>query len=348
MAAIKKQVDFYFSDSNFRKDLFLRSAAEKDPEGFIPIATLLTFNRLKALTTDVAAVAEAMSSSDVVVVSECKTKIRRKEALPIDDNSKQRTLYVKGFPTDEDISIETISDFFSKFGKVLMVRLRREHGDDKKFKGSCFVEFSSEDEMKKTVDESNETSLNEYGVPVSKVTLCYKEKAFECVMPFAEWLRRKQDKKGGKGDSSSNKRKAEGDACDDDEGESKGEDYTKGCILQVEGIPTEESLTLYQIKDIFKLIGNVKYVEYEEGKAEAFVRVADAESGEAIKTAADAGDVKVGESKLTAKILEGEEEKTYWDKIISASGSGSNKRGRGGRGGGRGGRGGGRGKKRKY
>jgi hypothetical protein len=46
--AIKKQVEFYFSDSNFRKDTFLKSAAEMDPEGYIPIAVLLTFNRMKA------------------------------------------------------------------------------------------------------------------------------------------------------------------------------------------------------------------------------------------------------------------------------------------------------------
>ena len=55
--AIRKQVEFYFSDSNYRKDTFLKAAAESDPDGFVAISVLLTFNRLKSLTTDVAVVA---------------------------------------------------------------------------------------------------------------------------------------------------------------------------------------------------------------------------------------------------------------------------------------------------
>lgn len=350
-AQIKKQVDFYFSDSNFRKDAFLRSAAEKDAEGFIPIDTLLTFNKLKAMTTDAAAVAAAMEGSDIVVVSDCKTKLRRKEPLPMDDNSKQRTLYVKGFPTEEDISIEDIEAKFSDFGKVLMVRIRRENNAEKKFKGSAFIEFSTEAEMQKAVDESNTATVNEEGVPSSKVTLSYKETPFVCVMPFAEWLKRKQDKKGGKKDkdtSSTGKRVREEDEDSADEAPEKNEEYTKGCILHVENIPADGNFTLYQIKDVFKEKGNVKYVEYNEGDVAAFIRVADVESSEAIKKAVDNGDIKLGEGKITATVLEGAAEEEYWSKIISASNQG-NKRGGGGRGGGRGGRGGrGGNKKRRF
>lgn len=34
-AKIKKQVEFYFSDSNFPRDKFLRTEASKDPDGCI-------------------------------------------------------------------------------------------------------------------------------------------------------------------------------------------------------------------------------------------------------------------------------------------------------------------------
>jgi hypothetical protein len=37
------------SDSNFRRDKFLREKAAEDADGFVPLPTLLTFNRLKAL-----------------------------------------------------------------------------------------------------------------------------------------------------------------------------------------------------------------------------------------------------------------------------------------------------------
>lgn len=69
-AKIVKQVEFYFSDSNIVKDKFLMEATKKNPEGFVPIETLLTFNRLKTLTTDKQVVANALKKSDKLVV--CK------------------------------------------------------------------------------------------------------------------------------------------------------------------------------------------------------------------------------------------------------------------------------------
>jgi hypothetical protein len=76
-SAIKKQIEFYFSDSNYRKDTFLKAAAESDPDGFVAISVLLTFNRLKALSTDISLVADAVRDSAVVVVSEDGTKLKR-------------------------------------------------------------------------------------------------------------------------------------------------------------------------------------------------------------------------------------------------------------------------------
>lgn len=38
------------SDSNFRKDKFLREKANADADGYVTITVLLTFNRLKALS----------------------------------------------------------------------------------------------------------------------------------------------------------------------------------------------------------------------------------------------------------------------------------------------------------
>lgn len=79
---IKKQVEFYFSDSNFRKDTFLRTAADSDPEGFVPIKILLTFNKLKALTTVEEDVAAAIEGSSTVVLNDSRDKIRRASPLP--------------------------------------------------------------------------------------------------------------------------------------------------------------------------------------------------------------------------------------------------------------------------
>ena len=121
---ITKQVEFYFSDSNYRRDSFLRAAAENDPEGFVPISTLLTFNKLKKLTTVEEEVAVGAEASEQVVLSDDRKSIRRKIPLPEEDLSKQRTVYVKGFATDDsDANIDAIGEFFSRYGRVLFVGL---------------------------------------------------------------------------------------------------------------------------------------------------------------------------------------------------------------------------------
>lgn len=65
---------------------------------------LLTFNRLKQLTTDKAAIVAAVKDSEIVDVSEDSEKIRRNPAVPIPENSlefwqevKTRTVYIVSY-----------------------------------------------------------------------------------------------------------------------------------------------------------------------------------------------------------------------------------------------------------
>lgn len=61
-AAIKKQVEYYFSDDNLTGDFFLRR--KMDPEGYIPITLIASFHRILALTTDVTLIISAIKESD--------------------------------------------------------------------------------------------------------------------------------------------------------------------------------------------------------------------------------------------------------------------------------------------
>lgn len=114
-----KQIDFYFSDSNYPKDKFLRETADAN-EGCtsllsietalfpgIPIATIATFSRMKSMTTDVAmitAVARTLliwlyivkltSSVESAEVNEAGDKIKRKNPLPEKDTVDERSLYI--------------------------------------------------------------------------------------------------------------------------------------------------------------------------------------------------------------------------------------------------------------
>ena len=62
-AKVKKQIEFYFSDSNYPKDKFLQETAKQHKEGFIPLSVLTTFNRLKEITTDLDQIRNALADS---------------------------------------------------------------------------------------------------------------------------------------------------------------------------------------------------------------------------------------------------------------------------------------------
>ena len=61
---IKQQVEFYFSDSNYPRDRFLRSKAGENEEGWIDLSVIATFARMKALTTDSEEIIKAVKDSD--------------------------------------------------------------------------------------------------------------------------------------------------------------------------------------------------------------------------------------------------------------------------------------------
>jgi la-related protein 1 len=59
--------EYYFSTDNLCKDLFLRG--HMDANGFVPISLLLSFNRVRALTSDQATIVKALQDSEKVEVS---------------------------------------------------------------------------------------------------------------------------------------------------------------------------------------------------------------------------------------------------------------------------------------
>ncbi|CAG8559930.1 7485_t:CDS:10 [Diversispora eburnea] len=72
---ILQQIEYYFSLDNLCKDIYLRN--NMDMEGYVPIALLAGFNRVKALTMDLDLVREALLNSYIVEVNE--DKVRKRE-----------------------------------------------------------------------------------------------------------------------------------------------------------------------------------------------------------------------------------------------------------------------------
>ena len=88
------QVEFYFSDSNLPRDRFLSDRVAAEPEGFVDLALLCTFQRMQGLLKSnvgdaakvaeqtLAGVAQALAPSLTLVLSDDKLRVRRRVVRP--------------------------------------------------------------------------------------------------------------------------------------------------------------------------------------------------------------------------------------------------------------------------
>lgn len=153
LADIAKQVDFWFGDVNLHKDRFLREQIEKSRDGYVDISLLVSFNKMKKLTTDGKLIARAVKSSSVVELDLEGTRIRRRRPLgerPKDVDS--RTVYVELLP--KNVNHSWIERVFGKCGNVVYVSIPRykSTGDPK---GFAFVEFETKEQAEKAIEFLN-------------------------------------------------------------------------------------------------------------------------------------------------------------------------------------------------
>mmetsp|Transcript_26972 Transcript_26972/g.20178 ORF Transcript_26972/g.20178 Transcript_26972/m.20178 type:complete len:88 (-) Transcript_26972:18-281(-) len=73
---IQKQMEYYFGDKNYPKDSFLQNQAKKH-EGFVPLAEVMKFNKMRKLTKSKEQVLRAIKDSKVVEVSEDRAMLRK-------------------------------------------------------------------------------------------------------------------------------------------------------------------------------------------------------------------------------------------------------------------------------
>lgn len=140
---ILKQVEFYFSDQNLPNDRFLYTTSQSN-DGWVPISTIACFSRMRRFKPFTAIVDALKQSKELLEVSEDNELVRRKVPLvaPKPEQKQHafdRSIYAKGFGEETETTQFDLEKFFESYGAVKQVRLRR--ADDKKFKGSVFVEF---------------------------------------------------------------------------------------------------------------------------------------------------------------------------------------------------------------
>jgi len=210
------------------------------------------------------------------------------------------------------VSIESLADYFSSFGKVLSVRLRRD--TDKSFKGKAYVEFATQTEADNAAKDKNQTWGTE-------------KKPFEIFTKTQHFEVRKQKSKAVKDEK---KRKREDGADPSDNKDA----FTPGLVVELKGVPSTTERD--NIKDILSAAGQVRYVDFH-GKDQgiALVRFTTADGAKTAQADVSSKKMKIGDADIVARILEGDEEKKYWAEKVTPFTTAKGKGGKGGKGGNR-------------
>ncbi|KAK4161935.1 La protein [Cladorrhinum sp. PSN259] len=152
---IRKQVEFYFNDSNLPHDKFMWESTGGEENKPMPLKTLCNFKRMRRFQPYTAIVTALRDSTFLDISGEEGAElVKRREAYVSNPEAgKQRvarSVYVKGFGDEESTTQFDIEAFFEPYGPIKQVKLRRT--PENLFKGSVFVEFETLELQKAFLD----------------------------------------------------------------------------------------------------------------------------------------------------------------------------------------------------
>lgn len=350
---VKDRLKFFFSDANVRQDLFIRKLLMKDPN-MVSVETLLKFNTIKNHTTKPAVVIKAAKElSDLLTINEKEVTIGRVIPFTEDmmNDNVPKSVYVKNLPLKEaegdgpkqyDVTMDQVRKLFEKYGEIALIKLKwssspNGKGDDdlvgkknrqkKKFPvGAALIEFLKKEDLEKASEATLTFKNGEKVEPKEKVFIGEGPTELE-VMLLAEYIAtRKAENAADRKENSGTKREHEDAEEEDAENPTFTIDWKPNCVIRMEGLP--ESCDREAILDtiaagleisVNEVMTRKIYADYSRGQPAGAIRFP--EFGPFIaKIAASlkSGDLKIKDTKVEdARVLEGDEEKKYWDDFIA-------------------------------
>lgn len=117
-------IEFYLSDEYLAKDKYLLRQIRCKSEGYISIKLMTSFKKVKKLTKDWRTVRHALLASPNLIVSPEGFRVKRATQLP-ENLRKPRLLssVVTIRLTEEFSSVDAITNMFSKYGEIGLVRI---------------------------------------------------------------------------------------------------------------------------------------------------------------------------------------------------------------------------------
>uniref|UniRef100_A0A8D0VLK4 Kelch like family member 23 n=1 Tax=Sus scrofa TaxID=9823 RepID=A0A8D0VLK4_PIG len=331
-AKICHQIEYYFGDFNLPRDKFLKEQIKLD-EGWVPLEIMIKFNRLNRLTTDFNVIIEALSKSkaELMEISEDKTKIRRSPSKPLPEvtdeyknDLKNRSVYVKGFPTDA--TLDDIKDWLEDKGEILNIQMRRTL--HKTFKGSIFAVFDSIESAKKFVKTPGQKYKD------TDLLILFKEEYF---------AKKNEERKKHKIEAKLRAKQQQEKLKLAEHPEMRALEGKIGCLLKFCG-NLDDQTSREDFHNLFARHGEIKWIDFVRGAKEGTILFKE-RAKEVLARARDAhhGNLQIRNKRVVWEVLRGDMERRALRKIIQDQQESLNKwktrgrrfRGRGGRGGGR-------------
>lgn len=119
---IINQVEYYFSDLNLATTDQLMRVMSKDPEGYVPIAVVSSFKKIKSFLGNHAQLGKILCNSTKLVVSEDGKKVRRQHPLSEKDMEELQSRIIVAENLPEDHCHQNLMRIFSVVGSVKMIR----------------------------------------------------------------------------------------------------------------------------------------------------------------------------------------------------------------------------------
>lgn len=364
-----KQVEFYFADSNLPYDKFMWGLHSANDDHWVPLATVTSFKRMKEFQTfgQDWIVNSIRKLSTLLEVDESGSNVRRTTEVQEPKAQHERSVYAKGFGPEVPELQQKLETFFSKFGNINAVRMRR-IDKSKEFKGSVFVEFTDFETVDKflsadpkpawegkellvmTKEAYCEMKIKEKGLTGKSAAVRKETIARRGFNAFREMEKAKNTSSPAKTEKPDIKLEFMGSKIpvqvEDGVGSVKKEDvpFIQGATLKFEGDVGDVSFN--QIKDPLRdRFERVPYIQHNRGDSWGLLGFDKKLEEEDIQFVKD--NSKIEGKTINWSIPTEDEEHEFQvnranfaaSRVISISNSKSN---RGGRGGGRGGRGGGR------
>lgn len=274
-AKIIRQIEYYFGDINLITDKFMRQQIKLD-DGWIPLETMVKFNRLKNLATENDVIVNALkkSTNNLIEISEDGEKVRRNPDKPLPEEGatpfeeiKARSVYLKGFP--QDSTLDQLIEFFKDKGKILKIHMRKKY-NSKNFKGSIFATFGSKEETEEFMKIGilkfrNKELLKELSVDY------HARKAKELQKRKEDREKKLQDRKQKAAATEDNDEETK-DSKDENEDEIVNESIidVKGSVLKLSGFAPK---TCWEdIREVFQIHGEIAFVDFSRGQEEGYIR----------------------------------------------------------------------------